>query len=117
MVHTLVNADMVTSQSMEICTRINKKCATCWNFQDSFGIPKATLPKATAPNQIVTWVLKELGNGKGYILWMVCSFSRSIKGTEIKDKTADSVIKAMYYNWCMTIGFLSNGFWSDNGGD
>ena len=50
---------MVTSQSMKMCIRINKMCRSQF-FKDSFGIPKATLPKSTTPNEIVTWVLKEI---------------------------------------------------------
>ena len=35
----------------------------------------------------------------------------------ISDKEAETVIKALYFGWCMTIGFPTAGFWSDNGSE
>ena len=74
---------------------------------------KTTLPKCTHPNQIITWDLKEWG--KGYILWMVCSFSRFLKGVYIANMEMETVMEAIYYSWVCNFGIPSEGFWTDNG--
>ena len=57
--------------------------------------------------------LKEIG--ERYILWMVCSFSRLIKGCVVKNKSAEDIVDAVHHGWCLQYGFPSKGFWSDNG--
>ena len=67
--------------------------------------------KATNFNDVVTMDLKDLGDK--YILRMIYSFSRFIRG--IVNKIADENINGIYHGWCLKLGFPSQGFWSDNG--
>ena len=52
---------------------------------------------------MVTLDLKDM-SGK-YILWMVCSFTKFMKGVVLKDKTAETIIKTLYISWCMDLGY------------
>ena len=64
-------------------------------------------------NQIITWDLKEWG--EGYILWMIDSFTRFIKGVYITNKRMETIMESMYYAWICNFGSPSTGFWTDNG--
>ena len=58
--------------------------------------------------------MKEFGSK--YVLWMVDSFTRFIYGKMISNKKAD-MISALMDTWCMNLGFPTNGFFEDNGGE
>jgi len=73
-----------------------------------------SLPKARSFNEIVTLDLKEFGNK--YILWMIESSTRFIQVKLLNNKKADMIIQAFTDTWCMNVGFLSHGFFADNGG-
>ena len=62
---------------------------------------------------VVTLDLKQM-DGR-YILWMVCSFTRFIKGVVIQNKEAETVINAVIKHWNCNFGIPSTGFWCDNG--
>ena len=51
------------------------------------------------------------------MLWMVDSFTRFIQGKMISNKKADTIISALMDTWCMNLGFLTNGFFANNGGE
>merc|ERR1712055_137377 len=51
------------------------------------------------------------------ILWMICSFTRLIKGKLINNKNAETIIEAMRDAWIFDAGLPSIGFWADNGGE
>ena len=46
---------------------------------------------------------------------MVDSFTRLIKGKLISNKKADTIISALMDTWCMSVGFPTTGFFTDNG--
>ena len=75
--------------------------------------PTTTLPKCNDFNQIVTLDLKQWG--QQYILWMVCSFTRFLKGVVIAAKDARIVVEAVMKHWNCNFGIPSIGYWSDNG--
>ena len=79
--------------------------------------PRSTvaIPRATDFNAVVTLDLKEFG--KVNVLWMVCVFTKMIKGMVLKDKTADSVLKGLHEGWCLNFGYPTVGFYADNGGE
>ena len=62
---------------------------------------------------VVTLDLKQMDDR--YKLWMVCSFTKYIKGVVIKDKTAETLLKSLHQSWCIELGFPMVGFWADNG--
>ena len=77
--------------------------------------PIITLPKSRSFNEVVTLDLKEFGSK--YILWMIYSFTQFIQGKLITNKKADTIIQALTDSWCMNVGFPSQGFFADNGGE
>ena len=50
-----------------------------------------------------------------YILWMVCSFTRFIKGVVLQNKEAKTILKAVIQHWNCNYGMPSVGYWCDNG--
>ena len=90
-------------------------CRVCQRFKKSVARPKVTLPKTRSFNEVVTLDLKEFGTK--YVLWMIESFTRFIKGKLIANKKADTIIQALTDTWCMNVGFPSQGFFADNGGE
>lgn len=74
-----------------------------------------SLPKARSFNKIVTLDLKEFGST--YVLWMLDSFIRFIQGKLLNNKKADTIIQALTDTWCMNVGFPSQGFFGNNGGE
>ena len=50
------------------------------------------IPRASDFNTVVTFDLKEFG--KVYVLWMVCVFTKMIKGMVLKDKKAETLIES-----------------------
>ena len=58
--------------------------------------------------------LKEFGSK--YVLWMIDSFTRFMQGKVIPNKKVYTIITALTDLWCMNVGFLSHGFFTDNGG-
>ena len=74
-----------------------------------------TLPKLWSFNEVVTLDLKEFRSK--YVLWMIDLFTRFIQGKLIPNKKADTIINALTDSWCMSVGFPSQGFFADNGGE
>ena len=72
------------------------------------------VPRATHFKSVVTIDLKVVGDKN--ILWMICGFTKFIRGIVLNDKTPESVIKGLHGAWCLDIGFPTVGFWADNGG-
>ena len=48
---------------------------------------------------------------------MIDSFTRFIQGKLIANKKSDTIIQALTDTWCMNVGFPSQGFFADNGGE
>ena len=77
--------------------------------------PRIALPKSQSFNEVVTLDLKEFGTK--YILWMIDSLTRFIQSKLFQNKKADTIIQALTDSWCMNVGFTSQGFFADNGGE
>ena len=71
--------------------------------------------RATDFNSVITIDLKAVG--KENILWMICGFTRFIKGIVLKNKLPDSIIKGLHNGWCMNFRFPTVSFQADNGGE
>ena len=39
------------------------------------------------------------------ILWMVCAFTKFIKGIVIKDNNPETIINGLHEAWCLNVGF------------
>ena len=60
-----------------------EECDECKRNTRSRSRPTVAMPGASNFNSIVTLDLKEIGNK--YVLWMVCEFTRMMKGVVLKD--------------------------------
>ena len=63
-----------------------------------------------------TFDLKELEREK-CTFYGVCSFSRFINGHMVTNKRAETVLITLNFIWCMKLGYPSDRFWLDNGGE
>ena len=111
--HAYANADLLTKELKETIQKVVDQCKVCQEYRKSMPRPAVTLPKCNDFNQIITLDFKIWG--KNYILWMICSFTRFIKGVVIPNKEAETVINAVIQNWNCNFGIPSTGYWSDNG--
>ena len=66
--------------------------------------PAMAIPRVSDFIPVVTVDLKEIG--KVYILWMVCVFTKVIRGMVMKDKKADTIIENLHEGWYLNNGFL-----------
>ena len=98
MMHALSQAELVTPGTRRVVKTVIENCIECKKFGKSFMRPKTTLPKVSTTNEIITWDLKDLKNGS-YVLWMVDSFSRFLKGCVIPNKRKETVLEKLYYEW------------------
>ena len=68
---------------------VEDRCKVCRKNKRSFSRPSVALPKVVDFNQIVTFDLKKWGSKQ--ILWMVCSFTRFLKGVVLNNKEGPTV--------------------------
>ena len=66
-------------------------------------------------NSIVAIDLKIAGDK--YILWIICACTRFIQGRVLNDRKPEIIGKVLHRGWCLSYGYPTVGFWSDNGGD
>ena len=95
--------------------QIVKACKVCKKHEKSKPRPKSTLPKASDFNEIVSFDLKFFTEKNKIVLWCVDACTRFIRGIVIKDKEAETVVRAIHENWICELGWPSIGFWFDNG--
>ena len=114
LLHAYKGANLLTPGLKEVKKRVVVECIICQRFKKSSPRPKSALPKASDFNQIVTLDLKEID--RQYILWIICSFSRYMQGVLIPNKRAETIVNALNSTWNHVIGFISIGFWANNGG-
>ena len=106
-------ANLMDSDLKKNINQVISNCRVCKKFMKTFSWPKATLPKSTEFNQIVTLDLKFFYGVP--ILWLVDSCTRFIKGAVLKNKEGPTLVKAIHKNWICNFGFPSIRFWADNG--
>merc|ERR1712237_167354 len=113
--HAYANSDMLTTEVKKIIGKVVDECIVCQKYRKSMSRPIVALPKVTDFNQIVTLDLKQWKSQ--LILWMVCSFTRFIKGVVIPHKEAVVVMKSVMKDWNCNFGIPSIGYWADNGSE
>ena len=92
-----------------------KGLEVCQKFQKGTEVPKVSTVKPKSFNEVITVDLKiNIRNGKN-ILWLICSFSRFVRGVELKGKTAQEVVKAIEDEWIHVVGCPKKRIWGDNG--
>ena len=115
MLYAYRNAGVLSDTGRKVIKKVVSNCRVCKKFKRSFGTPKVALPKALDFNEIVALDLKKMD--KTYILWMICTFTRFIKGVVVKDKEAETIINALQNGWNLNYGYPSHGFFADNGSE
>ena len=116
----LAKADKMKGKRQAVLEIIDK-CKTCCKFRKSPPKPRVGMPVSNDFNQVVAMDLKVLKNGKGYILWMVDTFSKLIKGKFIIDKKPATIVEGIISTWIIGDGsgpgHPTVSFYSDNGGE
>ena len=97
---------------------IKTKCKVCIKFAKTPSKKKASFAKALDFNTCVSLDLKELVQWNKYILYMICEFTRLVKGKIIDDKKATTVFRALNESWIIGQGMgpgLPEKLHADNG--
>jgi hypothetical protein len=105
----------LTEETKKLIDDVVEKCEICKRNSRSKSKPSVAIPRASDFNSVVSVDLKAMG--EKHILWMICSFTKFMKGLVVKDKTAETILKGLHGSWCMDLGFPTIGFWADNGGE
>ena len=108
------NARKLDKETKKIIDDVVDNCNICKKNVRSKSTPSVAIPRVADFNSVIAVDLKSMG--KEYILWMICSFTKFIKGLVLKDKLPDSIMKGLHNLWCLDLGFPAVGFWADNGG-
>merc|ERR1712105_546205 len=115
MLYAFRNAGKLDGDMRLLIDEVIDNCDICKKNSRSKSKPSVAIPRATDFNSIVSFDLKSIGDK--YILWMICTFTKFIKGIVVKNKEPDTIIKALHETWCMNMGYPTIGFWCDNGGE
>ena len=96
---------------------IEDNCRSCKRNRIAKPKPAASLPRASAFNQVVTIDLKQHEqNNYKYIVYLVDMFSRLIVGSFIKDKNPSTVGERIMEKWISVFGRMYT-LHSDRGGE
>merc|ERR1712030_140420 len=114
MLYAFNNAGKLDETTRKNIEKVLDECEICKRNSRSKSKSSVAIPRATDFNSIVSIDLKSVGDK--YILWMICTFTKFIKGVVVNNKNPDTIIKALHNSWCMDIGFPTIGLWCDNGG-
>ena len=106
-------ANLMDADLKKKINKVISECRVCKKFTKRFSRPKATLPKSTEFNQIVTLDLKFFDGVP--VLWLIDSCTRFIKGAVLKKIEGHNLVKAIHKNSICNFGFHSIRFWADNG--
>ena len=109
------NAGKLTNETKKMIKEVVENCMICKKNERSKSKPAVAISRTTDFNSVIAIDLKEIDDK--YILWMICSFTRFIKGFVVRSKLPEKIIKGIHEGWCMNFGFPTVGFWSDNGGE
>ena len=115
MVHAYENAGKLDTKINKLIDEVVENCKICKRNSRSKSKPSVAIPRATDFISIVSIDLKSIGDK--YILWMVCGFTKFVRGGVLTNKRLETIMKALHGTWCMDLGFPTVGFWCNNGGE
>ena len=84
-------------ETKDLINEVVRECPTCMKYLKTRDFPKVGMRKASDINEVVSLDLKEVRDQKKYILFMVCEFSKYIRGEVICNKEPDTIVKAIGY--------------------
>ena len=95
-----------TESLKEELLKVEKSCESCVRTKRRKPRPRCAIPRADAPNQILTIDLKEwtTTGSKSYICYMIDMFSRLTIGGFIKNKHPDTVVNCLLEHWISRYG-------------
>ena len=93
------SAGKLDKETKKKIDKVVENCMICKKNSRSKPKPSVAIQKAGDFNEILALDLKKVG--EKYILWMVCTFTKFVKGVVIKDKKAETVMNALHMEWCM----------------
>jgi len=100
------------------CKLYIAKCANCQRVNKHYARePMKNMTRPSNPMEVIALDLMEFSrseSGNKYLLNIMCLHSRFARCIPIKDKTAETVLKAMYDQW-FTVHGLPKKIISDNG--
>ena len=102
-------------ETKKLIDEVVDMCEICKKNSRSKSKPLVAIPRATYFNLVGAIDLKSVGDRYG--LWMVCTFTKFVKGSVINYKCPETVMMALHETWCMDLGFPTVRFWCDNGGE
>ena len=108
-------ADMYSKEVKEFIKDVILRCEICQKSDRAAIKPKTTLPKVQGVNEVITLDLKQFGDK--YVLWMIDSFSKFMKGALMTNKKSETIISNLQSHWNYGEGFPTRGYWADNGGE
>ena len=97
---------------------IEKSCESCIRTKRRKPRPRSAIPRADAPNQILTIDLKEweTKGKKTYIIYMIDMFSRLTAGAFVNNKHPETVVNCLLEHWITHYGKM-RAIHSDIGGE
>ena len=88
---------------MKWIDKVVRRCNVCRNNVRSKSKPTVAIQRAKDFNSVVAIDLKVIEDEN--ILWMVCAFTKFIKGIVIKDNNPETIINGLHEAWCLNVGF------------
>ena len=102
------NAGKSDEETKKIIDEVVEKCEICKRNSQSKSKPSVAIPRATDFNSVVSIDLKSIGDK--FILWMVCGFTKFVRGIVLHNKRPETIMNALHGTWCMDLGFPTVGF-------
>ena len=94
--------------------RVTDTCTTCLRFRKPRARPVVAMPLATSFNEVLAVDIKTFQGV--YILVMVDLATRYCKAMVVENKTASTIVSALFTSWITSFGAPQQ-FLSDNGGE
>ena len=99
---------MWDDKTRKMINKVIDSCEICKRNSRSKSKPTVAIPRATDFNSVVSFDLKCIKDK--FILWMICSLTKFVKGLVVKNKKAETIVKALHGTWCLDLGFPTVGF-------
>ena len=101
MLFAFQNAGKLDNKTRRMIDKVIDSCEICKSNSRSKSKPTVGIPRATDFNSVVSVDLKCIADK--YILWMICSFTKFVKGAVVKNKKPETIMKALHGTWCMDL--------------
>ena len=92
--YTYRNAGKLNEDTKKMIDAVVDKCEICKKNVGSKSRPSVVISRGADFNSGVAVDLKVVGDK--YILWMICGFTKFIRGIVLKDKTPECVIRELH---------------------